>query len=82
VVVRRAGYSHPCGRKILISLDGNGRPTLRCPECRVLKYYWTYFHHSDPIPVILALQSLAARGLIGREMYRRLNPPKQKKESQ
>lgn len=71
VVVRRAGYEHRCNRKILISLTG-GRPTVRCPDCRILKIYWLYLHHTDPIPVILTLESLASRGLIGREQYRRL----------
>jgi hypothetical protein len=79
VVVRRAGYEHRCDRKILISLSG-GRPTVRCPECRILKIYWSYLHHADPIPVILTLQSLASRGLIGREQYRRLQ--EQRKENQ
>lgn len=77
VVVRRAGYEHKCNRKILIALAG-GRPTVRCPDCRILKIYWMYLHHADPIPVILTLQSLASRGLIGREQYRRLQ--EQRKE--
>lgn len=83
VSVPRIGYSHACKRKILITLSG-GRPTVRCPECRVLKVYWQRFYRADPVPVILILQSLLRRGLIGRETYVRSpksqvpNPNKEK----